>query len=79
MTNIRTYKKMIKEANIGDTFYYNAISGSVAMVEFTKELIKSGKIAPDGEELNKMIKPEAQYRFYNGESIAPQMTYKVIA
>ena len=79
MMNIRSYKKMIKESKIGDTFYYNAIAGSIAMVEFTKELIKSGKIVPDGEELNQMIKPEAQYKFYNGESIAPQMTYRVIA
>lgn len=79
MMNIRAYKKMIKESKIGDTFYYNAIAGSAAMVEFTRELIKSGKIVPDGEELNKMIKPEAQYKFYNGESIAPQMMYRVIA
>ena len=79
MKNIRSYKKMIREAKIGDTFYFNSIAGTISMIEYTRELIKSGKIAPDGEELNKMIKPEAQYKFYNGESIAPQMTYRVIA
>ena len=79
MMNIRSYKKMIREAQIGDTFYFNAINGSISMIEYTRELIKAGKITPDGEELNKMIKADAQYKFYNGESIAPQMTYKVIA
>lgn len=79
MMNIRSYRKMMKELNIGDTFYMNAINCSIAMIEYTRELIQTGKIAPDGEELNKMIKPEAQYKFYNGESIAPQMTYRVIA
>jgi len=79
MMNIRSYRKMMREAQIGDEFYFNAINGSISMIEYTRELIKAGKITPDGEELNKMIKPEAQYKFYNGESIAPQMTYRVIA
>lgn len=78
MMNIRSYKKMMCELNIGDTFYFNSINGSISMIEYTRELIQAGRIAPDGEELNKMIKPEAQYRFYNGECIAPQMTYRVI-
>lgn len=77
--NIRSYKKMIREANIGDTFYLNAINASLTMIEYTRQLIQTGKITPDGEELNKMVKPEAQYKFYTGESIAPQMTYRVIA
>lgn len=79
MMNIRSYKKIIREAKVGDTFYLNAINASINMIEYTRELIQAGKIVPDGEELNKMIKPEAQYRFYNGTSIAPQMTYRVIA
>lgn len=79
MMNIRSYKKMMRELAIGETFYFNSINGSIAMIEYTRQLIKEGRIVPDGEELNKMIKPEAQYKFYNGESIAPQMTYKVIA
>lgn len=79
MMNIRSYRKMMRELKVGDTFYFNAINGSLNMIEYTRELIKAGKIAPDGEELNKMIKAEAQYKFYNGESIAPQMTYRVIA
>lgn len=79
MMNIRSYKKLVREAKIGDTFYFNSINGSVSMIEYTRELIKAGKIAPDGEELNKAIKPEYQYKFYSGDSIAPQMTYIVIA
>lgn len=77
--NIRTFKKMVQELNVGDTFYYNSISGTISMIEYVRELIQTGKIVPDGEELNKMIKPEAQYKFYNGESICPQMTYRVIS
>ena len=69
---------MIRELKIGETFYYNAIAGTSSMIDYTRELIKAGKITPVAEELNKMIKPEAQYKFYTGESIAPQMTYKVI-
>ena len=79
MQNIRSYKKMIKELAVGDTFYYNSIAGTVSMIEYTRELIKAGKIVPDAEELAKMIKPEAYHRFYSGESIAPQMVYRVIA
>lgn len=79
MMNIRSYRKMMRELAIGETFYMNAINCSIAMIEYTRELIQAGRIVPDAEELNKMIKPEAQYRFYNGECIAPQMTYRVIA
>lgn len=78
MMNIRSYRKMMRELKVGDTFYMNAINCSIPMIEYTRELIKSGKITPDGEELNMMIKAEAQYKFYNGECIAPQMTYRVI-
>ena len=78
MKNIRSYKKMIRECKVGDTFYYNAIAGTISMDEYTRELIQSGKIRPVQEELDKMIKPEAQYKFYSGESIAPQMTYEVL-
>lgn len=79
MMNIRSYRKAMREMEIGQKFYLNAINCSLAMIDYTRELIQSGKITPDGEELNKMIKPEYQYKFYNGESIAPQMTYVVIA
>ena len=79
MKNIRSYKKMIRELKVGDTFYYNSIAGTISMVEYTRQLIQEGKIVPDGEELAKMIKPEAWHKFYSGESIAPQMTYRVIA
>lgn len=79
MQNIRSYRKMMRELKVGDKFYFNSISGSLSMIDYTRELIQTGKITPDSEELNKMVKPEAQYKFYNGTSIAPQMTYRVIA
>lgn len=79
MMNVRSYRKMMKELAIGETFYFNSINGSIAMIDYTRELIQAGRIRPVQKELDKMIKPEAQYKFFNGESIAPQMTYEVIA
>lgn len=78
MNNIRSYKKLIREAKKGDKFFFNAISGTSTMVDYTRDLIKSGKIAPDGEELVKMINSDSLYKFFNGDSIAPQMTYVVL-
>lgn len=75
MQNIRTYKKLIRELTAGQTFYYNSIAGTSAMIDYTRELIKAGVITPLQSELDKMIKPEAQYKFITGECIAPQMTY----
>ena len=79
MMNIRSLKKLIRELKVGDTFYFNSIAGTISMIDYIRELIQTGKIAPDAEELSKMIKPEAYYKFYSGESIAPQMTYRVIS
>lgn len=78
MLNVRSYKKMIREMKAGETFYYNSISGTISMIEYTRQLIQEGKIKPVQEELDKMIKPEAQYKFFSGESIAPQMTYVIM-
>ena len=78
MLNIRSYKKMIRESKVGDTFYYNAIGGSLAMVDYTRELIQIGKIIPVEEELIKMVKAEAADKYRDGTSIAPQMTYMIV-
>lgn len=75
MQNVRTMKKLISELKPGETFYLNAISATVGMVELTKELIKNGTITPDPEELSRVIKEECHPRFLNGNSIAPQMVY----
>lgn len=76
--NIRSYKKLIRDSKVGDRFYLNAISCSNAMIDYTKELIKVGKIAPVSNELDKIIVADEQYRFYLGDAIAPQMTYEII-
>lgn len=76
--NIRSFKKEIESMKSGETFYYNAIAGTIKMSEYMKEMIQAGKITPDAEELNKAIKPEAQYKFYRGEALAPQMSYRII-
>ena len=78
MMNIRTLKKELANMKSGDTFYFNAIAGTLSMIDYIKELVATGKITPVADELNKMIKPDAQYKFYRGEALAPQMTYKVI-
>lgn len=76
--NIRTYKKFIREATPGARFYLNAIDCSIPMIEYTREMIKAGKIKPDRDELNKMISPEYLGDFLNGERIAPQMIYEIM-
>lgn len=78
MANIRTYKNMIANAKSGDTFYLNAINASISMIEYTRDLIRTGKIKPDQNELDKMIVKDAQNKFYNGECIAPQMIYEIL-
>lgn len=79
MMNIRSYRKMIKGAKVGDRFYFNAINGTVPMVEYTRQLIKQGKITPVLEELEKVIVPEAIDKFMSGDSIFPEMDYEIIA
>ena len=75
MFNIRSYKKALREMNVGDIFYLNVISASVAIAEYTKELIKEGVITPEITELEKMIVPSAIHKFLAGDALAPQMTY----
>lgn len=76
--NIRSYRKQIREMKVGDTFYLNAINCTLAMVDYTKELLKNGKIRPEQSELDRTIYPEYQQDFISGKSIAPQMMYEVI-
>lgn len=78
MENIRTYKSMIANAKPGDKFYLNAINASKSMIEYTRELIRTGKIKPDQNELDKMIVESAHKRFLTGACIAPQMTYEIL-
>lgn len=79
MQNLRSLKKLYKELTIGETFYFNAIAGTVGMIEYIRELIKTGKIAPVKEELEKMIVPTSLEKCCRGEVVAPQMTYIKIA
>ena len=75
MQNVRSLKKLYKEMAIGETFYFNAIAGTVGMIEYTRELVKAGKIAPVKEEVEKVIAPGSIEKCYSGEIIAPQMLY----
>ena len=73
--NVKIYSSMINNIEKGEHFYFNAINATIAMIEYTKELIANGYIAPVQEELNKVIKPEYHEDFLTGKSIAPQMEY----
>ena len=77
--NVRSLKKLVNSLEVGETFYFNSIAGTISMIDYIRELIQAGKITPDAEELAKFIKAEYHYKFYTGESIAPQMTYRIIA
>ena len=76
--NIRSYKKMINELAIGDTFYYNSIAGTVSMIDYTRELIQTGKIAPVRKEIEQAVTPDSVNDFMTGISIFPQMEYVVL-
>ncbi len=77
MINIRTLKKEIANMQSGDTFYFNAVSASFSMIDYIRQLIIEGTIAPEQTELDKVIKKECQYRYQSGEALAPQMVYIV--
>lgn len=76
--NVRSYKKMINELAVGETFYYNSIAGTVSMIDYTRELIQKGKIAPVREELEKAVTPDSLNNFLTGVSIFPQMEYVIL-
>lgn len=75
---ITTLKKLIKESKPGDVFYMNAINASINSIEYLQEMIRKGKVRPLQCELDKMIVPEFQYKFLNGDSICPQMDYEIM-
>ena len=74
--NVRTLKKVIREMNVGDSIYINAISCTPSMIDYLRSAIIDGTIEPDPAEIDKMIKPESRTKFILGECIAPQMTYR---
>lgn len=67
--------KTVNSLRVGESFYANAIGFGLMAIELLKGYIKLGVITPDRDELNAMIKPEAQQKFIDGECLAPQMTY----
>lgn len=73
--NIRTLKKVIEGMAHGESIYLNTIGFSIAMVEQLRKYIEDGILLLDDQELDCMIKKEAQPRFKSGYSICPQMTY----
>lgn len=76
--NIRSYKKMINELAVGETFYYNSIAGTISMINYTRELIQTGKIAPVREEIEQCVTPDSVNDFMTGKSIFPQMEYVIL-
>ncbi len=75
MMNIRSYKKAVREMQSGETFYLNSINASVAMIEYTKQLIAEGIIAPLRSEVERYVVADAVEKYMSGEYIFPQMEY----
>ena len=75
MKNVRSFKKVVNEMNVGEKLWFNAIAATPAMVDFLREEIKAGNLVPNEDELNKMIVPSAIHKYMSGYSIAPQMEY----
>ena len=75
--NKRELKKALANMRRGDVFYLNAIGLTVGAIEYLKELISTGQIIPDKQDIDSMIAPEAREKCYNGEIICPQCAYTV--
>ena len=73
--NVCTLKKIVREMNVGESIYINAISCTSSMISFLKSAIIDGTLQPDPTEIDKIIKPESRTKFLSGDCIAPQMTY----
>lgn len=72
---VRTLKKVVREMNVGETLYFNAISGTPAMIEFIRQSVTHGVLQPNPEWVDSAVQPHAVTKVLSGEVIMPQMEY----
>lgn len=72
---VRTLKKVVREMNVGEKFYFNAIAGTIAMTDYIRSCIIDGTLQPAPEWVDGRVKPEAITKVLSGEIILPQCEY----
>jgi len=75
---IREFKNFYKSLVVGDSFYLNALGVKKNVIDYVRTLIQTGRITPIKEEVEKIFTQDCHDRIYNGEIIAPSITYKKI-
>lgn len=69
------FTSMLFKLERGSRIYINAINLTVTQIDILKQFVSRGDLQPDLKELTMMIKPEYHKDFFDGDKIAPQMTY----
>ena len=68
-------KKAIEGTNYGEKIYINAIGLTINQIDLLRVSIHNGILAPDSNELKKVIAREYINEYTSGCRIAPQMIY----
>lgn len=53
MNKFDKFKNEVKSVKVGDTFYFNAVAGTIKMVGYIRESIRNGTIRPVSDEVKK--------------------------
>lgn len=78
MLDVRRFKSFYKSLDIGDSFYLNTIDIKEDVKNYIQTLVQKKEIAPVKEEVEKIYTQDCHNRIYNGEFIAPGISYKKI-
>lgn len=79
MNKFDKFKNEVESVKVGDTFYFNAVAGTVKMVGYIREAIRNGTIRPVPNEVKKIVNVndiETIVDIMNGDVICPQMDYE---
>lgn len=72
---VRTLKKVVRELKSAETFYFNAISGTPAMIDYIRQCVQDGTLQPNSKWVDAAVNPSAITKVLSGEIIMPQMEY----
>lgn len=71
--NVRSFRKQVREMEIGSTIYINSINMSLKGIDALREFIKAGVLEPIRAEVEKTYKDVEAVM--SGNVIIPQMEY----
>lgn len=79
MVEIVSFKKLISQSKIGDEFVVDAADSSTEVIQYTKQLLREGKIAPKDHELLKLFYPGLLHDLYRDDRVPMHQTYVVMS